>query len=165
MQASLSTSLLFSKFTQDQQTFAYEQAFAESLFDKYSGLLFGVIIRIVKDTKVAEEILKEVIFQMATETRQSVSTHLNPVTRMTQLAKAKAREKSNATSPGATPIASSDFIQLLLLKLSDTERQLVEWIILEGKSQKEVAQLLNLPLAVVRSKTRAAMLKVQEWMG
>lgn len=147
---SLSKSLEFSKDA--------ERSITESLFNKYSGLLYGIIIRIVKDQQSAEDVLQRVIRQMTVELKLPHSPHLKLITRMTQLARTLSNDKIKERPVSVSPSQpNNNFIQLPLPGLSQSERELVEGVILEGKSQQEIAQSLNIPLSVVRSKMRIAM--------
>jgi DNA-directed RNA polymerase specialized sigma24 family protein len=95
---------------------------------------------------------------MTVELKRPHSRHLKLITRMTQLARMLSNDKIKKRPVSASPSqANTDFIRPLFPGVSQSERELVEGVILEGKSQQEVAQALNIPLSVVRSKTRSAM--------
>jgi hypothetical protein len=64
-----------------------ECSITESLFNKYAGLLYGIIIRIVTDPQLAEEVLQSVLSQMTADLKQPQHRHLKLVTRMMQRAR------------------------------------------------------------------------------
>ena len=53
-------------------------------------------------------------------------------------------------------------IKSMLSRLPDAQRLVIEGIYLDGKSQQEVADILNLPLGTVKSRTRLALQKLKD---
>jgi DNA-directed RNA polymerase specialized sigma24 family protein len=163
MQARVSPSLVFPEPGNGKQI-RDEHIQADMLLNKYADLLYGAIVRIVKDDKAAEEVLKDVITHVVHEAKQFQAGHLKVVTQLIHFAKKKALEKADVISRGSSPVgARKQLVEELLSKLTADERQLAEWIVLEGRSQNEVAETLHLPLPVIRSRTRAVMVKIREW--
>jgi RNA polymerase sigma-70 factor (ECF subfamily) len=142
-----------------------ECSMAEFFFNKYSGLLYGTILRIVGDQRSAEEVFQDVLMKLRVELKRPPQEHqLRLITRMTQLARSLAKAKINTHLETASFQVNPDFIKSLLSGLSQIEREVVKWIVLEGRSQRDVAESLNVPLSAIRTHTRTAMLKIHQWM-
>ena len=59
---------------------------------------------------------------------------------------------------------SFDQLSELIHVLPDKQRQVIEAIYIEGKSQQEVADEMDIPLGTVKSRTRLALLRLKEMM-
>jgi RNA polymerase sigma-70 factor (ECF subfamily) len=53
--------------------------------------------------------------------------------------------------------AEGAHVRAALARLGDGQRQLLEWLYLDGLTQREVAERLDVPLGTVKSRTHAAM--------
>jgi RNA polymerase sigma-70 factor, ECF subfamily len=57
-----------------------------------------------------------------------------------------------------------DEINVMFTRLPDKQQQVIEAIYLEGKSQQEVADEMNIPLGTVKSRTRLALQRLKEML-
>ena len=150
----------------------------ELLMDNYSGALNGVIIRIVGSQLVAEEILQNTFLKVWNNvdsydsSKGTFYTWMHRIARNSALDKARTKgfnlhEKSNELDDsvynkgGETDLAGMD-VQKLLGSVDDKYKVVLDHIYLQGYSQSETAEKLNLPLGTVKTRIRYAVNELRE---
>jgi len=145
-----------------------------ALYDRYSGMLFAMLVRIVRDRHAAEEILQDLFLQLWRDAarfdarRGSLPAWLMVMGRNRALSRLRTREYREApeeidTLPSNTvpsPVNLEDEAQrsLLMEKLRTAkQREVVELAYFEGMTQTEIATRTGSPLGTVKSRVRAAM--------
>ena len=165
-----------------------QRAFSQ-LYDASSRLVFGLILRLVRDPSVAEDITMEVFMQVwrtATSydtTRGSVNAWLITVARSRAIdwirsSRARFEQQKQPLDAGpeltdrkATPedrVLHTDraaVVQQALSALPAEQRQLVELAYFSGLSQTEMAEQLSLPLGTVKSRVRMGLARLRELLG
>jgi len=159
------------------------QALAE-LYDRYGRLAFSLILRVVRDTGIAEDLVQETFLRVWNRVqgfnaeKGSLGPWLLAVARnraIDYLRSAGGRMR-NALELEETehPSLSMDLEQQILLsdkarrirgaleKLSPPQRQVIELSYFEGLSQSEVAERLGQPLGTVKTRVRAALRMLRE---
>lgn len=159
-----------------------EQAFAR-LYDNYSPLLYGVIVRIVEDRREAENLLQDCcvkIWQNAerySAEKGKLVTWLINIARNTAIdytrSKYFSQKKKNQTidnlvDTGALSTALSVPVETMGLKqlvhkLTPACRQVIEWMYFEGYTQQEIADNFNIPLGTVKLRARTAMQTLRQF--
>lgn len=153
-----------------------EEAFAR-LYDDYSALLFGAILRIVGSRDDAENLLQD-CFVKAWQHIDSydsgkgrLATWLINIARNTAIdftrSKHFSQKRKNqsleifvSSEPGSAAFQSSvDTLGLrqLLNKLTPNCREVIEWMYFGGYTQQEIAENFGIPLGTVKSRTRKAL--------
>jgi RNA polymerase sigma-70 factor (ECF subfamily) len=155
---------------------AHEAAAVGELYDRHSRLLFGLIVRILRNHTEAEEVLQEVFLQVWTRSETYKAELGAPLQWLVRIARNRAidRLRANAvrlrTLDAAIPLTPSDgpeaFAmrteqQLALARALDglrvEERQLLEHAYFQGMTQAELAARFNLPLGTVKTRIRTAL--------
>lgn len=162
------------------------QALAE-LYDRYGRLVFSLILRIVRDSGVAEDLVQETYLRVWNRVqgfdaqKGSVSPWLLAVARnraIDYLRSAGGRER-NATEFEETDhpdlyvdmerdILTSDKARILkqaLSKLPPNHKQVIELAYYEGLTQTEMAEKMGQPLGTVKTWVRAALKNLREDLG
>ena len=155
----------------------------EELFDRYSPLLYSMVLRIVRSPSDAEDTLQEVWLQVWKRVatfdpgRGSVAAWLvmlarsRAVDRYRSLASRRNAETRVEAAPETTgddaSISStqrqlSERVTQALGQLAPQQRQVIEIAYFEGLSQTEIAARLNAPLGTVKSWTRQGLMKLRE---
>jgi RNA polymerase sigma-70 factor, ECF subfamily len=152
------------------------EAYAE-LYDRYAALLYGVIVRIVKEEADAENILQDTFVKIwhnvATydASKGRLATWLLNIARNSAIdftrSKMFAQRQKNqstdnlahATDQKLSTTIETDVIGLkqIVARLSTHYRQIIEWTYFDGYTQQEIADNFNMPLGTVKTRTRMAL--------
>ncbi len=156
----------------------------EELYDRHNGLLYSIVLRIVRSAADAEEVLQEAWLQIwrgaatYSAARGNVGAWLVTVARSRAIdrfrsegSRQRAEQAAGAEpSPPPTEDASanaayrqmSERVGRALEKLGPQHRQVVEMAYFGGLTQGEIAERLNAPLGTVKSWTRQALLRLSD---
>ena len=154
-----------------------DKAAFEYLYDHYSGAVYGVIIRIVKSEKVAEEVLQDVFLKIWDKfdhydvNKGRLFTWMVNISRNGAIDKSRSREINNEhkTSGIENFVSRIDNksnveqrtedigIRDLLKDLPQEQRFVVEFLYLKGYTQSELAEEFNIPIGTVKTRLRLAM--------
>ncbi|MEO1257435.1 MAG: sigma-70 family RNA polymerase sigma factor [Bacteroidota bacterium] len=143
------------------------------LYTNYSRLLFGVILRIVKQQDLSENVLQDVFLKVWQNIHQyHPSKGRFPAWVMNiarnsaiDLVRSKGYRKNNSTAavePAMEQQFSSEInvdhigLRDLVQKLDPKHRRLIELLYFEGYTQAEVSEELAVPLGTVKSRVRKA---------
>lgn len=155
---------------------AHEAEAIGELYDRHNRLLFGLIVRIVRNRGEAEEVLQDVFLQVWKRADTYKAELGTPVQWLVRIARNRAidRLRANgvrtrvleATPPPSlldcpeTHAALSEQQRTLaraLDALRVEDRQLLEHAYFLGLTQSELARRFNLPLGTVKTRIRAAL--------
>lgn len=162
---------------------AGEESALSELYDRYSGQVLGLILRILGNYAEAEEILEEVFFQAWREanrydgTRGSVPAWLFAIARSRAIDRIRSRQRrdsktvaledatpvaemaTSATSPEGDTIRAelSSIVKAALDQLPVKQREALELAYYNGYSQSEIAELTGEPLGTIKTRMRSAM--------
>jgi RNA polymerase sigma-70 factor (ECF subfamily) len=154
------------------------QALAE-LYDRYGRLAYSLILRVVRDTGVAEDLLQETFLRVWNRAQSldaekgSVGPWLLAVARnraIDYLRSTTGRARNTLeTETTEHPALYTDMekdllrsdkarqVKAAMEKLSANQRQVIELAYFEGLSQTEMADRLRQPLGTVKTWVRAAL--------
>jgi RNA polymerase sigma-70 factor, ECF subfamily len=173
-----------------QRIVARDAAALADLYDRHSRLLFGLILRIIRDRAEAEEILQEVLIRVWTRAELYDSRLGGPATWLVRLARncaidrLRARRVREAVNGPAfdeatpEPPASDAAIRTpealviederrgkvidALASLSPEQRRLIEAAFFEGYTHSELANRFGLPLGTVKTRIRTGMIAMRQ---
>lgn len=159
-----------------------ESALAD-LYDRHSRLLFGLILRIVRERGDAEEILQEVFVQAWTRADTYTAALGTPAGWLIGIARHRAidRLRTNAVRfrtlenpeprpPVETPEASASIaetqrdVRQALASLPPEQRELIEHAYFDGLTQSELAARFHLPLGTVKTRVRTGLLALRGFL-
>lgn len=162
------------------------QALAD-LYDRYGRIVYSLILRIVRDTGIAEDLVQETFLRVWNRAqgldaqKGSIGPWLLAVARnraIDYLRSAGGRERNalefeETDHPGLyidmeQDILSSDSarrIKTAVGKLSPNQRQVIELAYFEGLSQTEMAQRMGQPLGTIKTWVRAALKSLRDELG
>ncbi len=164
-----------------------QSAFAE-LYDRYSVLVFSLVVRILKETAEAEDVLQEIFLtiwnkaSLFSEEKGSVYTWIVTIARRKAIDRLRSKDLVNrgvtlpeehaATLPDAAYMSnplnaaiSSEYESMMrsaLATLSDEQRSVIELSYYEGYTQEQISQRLNVPLGTVKTRMRQGLIKLRE---
>ena len=162
-----------------------ESAFAR-VYDRYSPILLGLLLRILRSRAEAEDVLQEVCLQVWQQARSFDPSRGRPFTWLVTLARSRAIDRLRAVdsreraaqrsaedAPPAPPAAGwadeealraerAEAVRNALGELPEEQRQVLLLAYLEGMSQSEIAAAKNQPLGTVKTRTRAGLKRLSE---
>jgi RNA polymerase sigma-70 factor (ECF subfamily) len=155
------------------------------LYDNYSAALFGVISRVIPVEEIAEDILQDVFIKIWKNVEQYESSKGKLFTWMLNIARNAAIDYSRSkqfkmdhqlqdietaryeVNPHTSHQNSADFIggREQVAKLKEDYRILIDMIYFAGYTQEDAARALNIPLGTVKTRVRAAIIKLRETLA
>jgi len=162
-----------------------ERAFA-SLYDRYSSILFGLLLRILHSRAEAEDVLQEVFLQIWQQARSFDDSRGRAFTWLVTLARSRAIDRLRAvdsreraarrSAEDAPPVGEgeefaddaaerserAEVVRGALAELPEEQRQVLLLAYLDGMSQSEIAAAKGQPLGTVKTRTRAGLKKLSE---
>jgi RNA polymerase sigma-70 factor (ECF subfamily) len=171
-----------------QRIAARDPVAVADLYDRYSRLLFSVIVRILRSRPDAEEVLQEVFVRvwvradMYDESLGTPGAWLVRVARNRAIDRLRARRTSAADVPasrsetdcpsdgadGSTPEAltlmaeTGETVREALAALPAEQRTLIEAAFFDGYTHSELAERYTLPLGTVKTRIRAGMTRLRQ---
>ena len=148
------------------------------LYDKYSHALYGVIERILNNTGLSEEVLSQTMLKAWNKidsfdiNKSNLFTWLMAIARNTAIDKRRLKsfenvQKTESLSSPVYNIVASEAIsnmdaETIIGLLDDKYKVVLDKIYLEGYTQSEAAELLDIPLGTVKTRVRAAIQILRE---
>jgi RNA polymerase sigma-70 factor (ECF subfamily) len=154
---------------------AQEAEAVGELYDRHSSLLYGLILRILRNASEAEEVLQDVFLQVWKRAETFNADLGTPVAWLVRIARNRAidRLRKNTVNlrtlevPPPLPSESPETRAALseeqralgraLEALSAEERKLLEHAYFLGLTQSELAERFGLPLGTVKTRIRTAL--------
>lgn len=161
-----------------------ETAFA-ALYDRYSPILFGLLLRILRSRPEAEDVLQEVFVQvwqraasfdeargrpftwLVMMARSRALDRLRAVESRERTATAAAREEAEEVSDAARDAERAEereAVRGALAQIPEAQQRALLLAYFEGLSQSEIAARLGEPLGTVKTRMRAGVMKLRELM-
>jgi RNA polymerase sigma-70 factor (ECF subfamily) len=154
----------------------------EQLYERYSRPVFGLALRRLGDRGRAEDAVQETfasIWRSAGTYRPERgpgAPWLYAVARNAIVDRARGRTETPAEipeeaapGPGPGDLAEQSWVSWrvhrALEELHEREREVVSLAYWSGLSQSEVAEFLGIPLGTVKTRTRAALMRLAEILG
>jgi RNA polymerase sigma-70 factor, ECF subfamily len=146
-----------------------------ALYDRYGGMLFSVLHRILRDTQAAEEILQDIFFQLWRTAKQfdpkrgSLPGWLTVIARNRAISRLRRQRPEECTELIETTIAMPfnletaaaqqqlmGQVKAALENLSKEQRAALEVAYFEGLTHSEIAERTGDPLGAVKTRIRSA---------
>lgn len=148
-------------------------------YDKYGRALYGVIVRIVKEPGLAEEILQDTFMKLWTKIERYdpdksvlftwlMSVARNSALDAVRLKKYEHQRKTDSLditvhdSVGNADEGASMDVSTLAKKLDEKYSVLLDLMYLQGYSQSEISDELDIPLGTVKTRLRSAMSQLRD---
>lgn len=163
-----------------------EDAFA-ALYDATSRSVFGIVLRVLRDRAQAEEVTQEVYVEVWRHASRfdgqqgSASGWLNTIAHRKAVDRVRSTERSTQRdqrhfefeATRAEPdvsdvvVARDDGhrVRAAMQKLPEPQRRALELAYFDGRSQREVAEFLQVPLGTVKTRIRDAMKRLRTHLG
>jgi RNA polymerase sigma-70 factor, ECF subfamily len=166
----------FADITLIDRIVARDERAVGELYDRHSRVLYGLILRILRDRSEAEEVLQEVFVLVWTRAETYNATLGSPAAWLVRIARNRAIDRLRANSvrlravesapvpePAANPelAASAGEEQRAVIRALESlpceQRLLIEQAYFLGLTQSELAERHQLPLGTVKTRIRLGM--------
>lgn len=154
-----------------------------SLYDDYSGALYGVILRITKSEQLAEEVLQDTFMKVWTSAslydsrksrlytwlhRIAKNAAINAIQKRNEKAARKVQPLDNLVyeKEGDLDLSDETFdVPELLLKIEQKYAEVVSKIYFGGYTQKEVSDELGIPIGTVKTRVKIGLRELRKFYG
>ncbi len=170
-----------------RQVAAGDQAAFAAVYDATSRSVFGVALRVLTDHAQAEEVTQEVYIEAWRSAARydpdqgSVSAwlttfaHRKAVDRVRSVERSRQRERRHAEAsaePHAADTAETvvahddaDRVRRAVRDLPEAQRTAIELAYYQGRTQREIAEFLEIPLGTAKTRIRDALKRLRRAMG
>jgi RNA polymerase sigma factor (sigma-70 family) len=158
-----------------------DQSVLDYVYDHYSGSLYSVVLRVVRDEDIAQEVLQDAFLKIWEKidsydpSKGKLFTWMLNVTRNLAIDRTRSKEmsKSRKTDDLELSVRRIDNrekveLQVEAIGLKETLKQLpeeqqfvIEYLYLKGYTQSELAEEFNIPLGTVKTRTRLALIELR----
>lgn len=150
-----------------------------AFFDRYSGMVYSVALRVLNDTSEAEDVMQEVLIQVwrnpgaFVSGRGSLGGWLVVVARNRAVDKLRRRKPSDPIEhfalPSATNLAQEserafliEKIRAIMTKLPEEQRFALELSFFEGLSHSQIAEKTGEPLGTIKTRIRLGLIAIRK---
>ncbi len=163
-----------------------QSAFAE-FYDALSPLVYGVVLKVVRDPSQAEEVAQEVFVELwrlaarfdgtkgNAKTWAATLSHRRAIDRVRSEQASRVRQDRDAkqTVRNERDVVAAEVessfeqvrVRRALLQLSELQREAVELAYFGGHTYREVAVLLDVAEGTVKSRIRDGMIRLRDELG
>ena len=164
-----------------------DQAAFAQLYDRLGGNVYGLVKRTLRDPAQSEEVTQEVMLEVwrtapkYDATRGSLKTwvmtlaHRRAVDRVRSEQSSRDRDRLVGEREWRPPFdvvadevevrAEHEQVRVALDALTDLQREAIELAYYGGLTYREVAQLLDAPLATVKTRMRDGLVRLRDELG
>jgi RNA polymerase sigma-70 factor (ECF subfamily) len=166
-----------------------DQSALRDLYDRHSGIVYSLCLRILRNNAEAEELLVDVFWEAWEKCGRYDATRGSPLTYLTTLARSRAIDRLRSRASATRHMAMVDDVETVapasaqgsdnplgaaidaerratvaaaLQSLEPQQRQAIECAYYEGLSHSEVAEKLGKPLGTVKTWIRTGLIRLRE---
>ncbi|NJL86968.1 MAG: sigma-70 family RNA polymerase sigma factor [Leptolyngbyaceae cyanobacterium SM1_1_3] len=153
------------------------------LYDRHSGLVYGVALRVLGTAQEAEDLTQDIFIKLMQSSaydpkRGSLRTFLAILTRSRAIDRLRSRQvaqtslqrwQSDYAPPSAIPpvdeIARDERSQAIrdaLASLTENQQEILRMAYYDGLTQSTIAKQLDTPLGTVKARARRGLLKLRQ---
>ena len=152
-----------------------EESALSELYDRYSGLVYSEVKRILRDTGAAEEILQDLLHQVwrtaekFDQARGSLAGWLLVAARNRAISRIRRKTGKTEELEENTVVLKVDLetnlarnilldkVKTVMGSLPQNQREAMEFAYFEGMSHSEIAEKTGQPLGTIKTRIRSAM--------
>lgn len=163
-----------------------KQAFS-SLYDALAPMVFGIVVRVVRDRSQSEEVAQEVMIDLWRQAARyrpgqgsvaawaATIAHRRAVDRVRSAQASADREQAQAAREHQTAFdevaeqvetrLESEQVRRCMRGLTELQRQAVTLAYYRGLTYREVAEALRTPLPTIKTRMRDGLIRLRDCMG
>ncbi|MFF9853984.1 ECF RNA polymerase sigma factor SigK [Streptomyces litmocidini] len=163
-----------------------KQAFS-ALYDALAPLVFGIVLKVVRDRAQSEEVAQEVMIDLwrqaaryrpdagAVTSWAATIAHRRAVDRVRSVQATSDREQAQAAREHTTAYDAvaeqvetrleSEQVRRCMRGLTELQRQAVTLAYYQGLTYREVAEALRTPLPTIKTRMRDGLIRLRDCMG
>lgn len=151
----------------------------QALYDRYGPILYGIILRTVKDKSIAEDVLSQTMLKAwdkissYTAEKSLLFTWLNTIARHTSIDMVRHKSFKNAQKTDSLDILVCDVgsehsteslidVKQITRKLDKKYKLILDMIYIQGYSHSEISKKLDIPLGTVKTRRRNAIQQLRD---
>ncbi|PWJ59615.1 RNA polymerase sigma-70 factor (ECF subfamily) [Dyadobacter jejuensis] len=160
-----------------------DRAAFEYLYDHYSGALFNIILKIVRDEERAGDVMQEVFLKIwkrmalynpekgrlftwiVNIARNTAIDATRTETRKPSMVDVNDRTVHDQADSTERPDSGQEELRALVGLLRPERKQLVDLAYFQGYTHEEIANNLNIPLGTVKSRIRTALQELKQYFA
>lgn len=153
------------------------------IYDNYSGALYGVLLKILREPELCQDLLQESFVKIWRYREKFDSSKATLYTWMLNITRNNAidylRSKRNKNQQQNRSIDNHVYglesdqkfnpqhigLNELVRKLPEDQQQIIQLSYFEGYTQSEISEEFDIPLGTVKSRARAALQKLKTLFG
>ncbi len=145
-----------------------------ALYDKYSGALYGVVLRMCRDKQLSQDLLQEIFLTIWEKIGQYDSSKGKFYTWAYRIAKNKTLNALRKTNPliqnkdisvydNIGEDLPQDYSELngVIKKLEEHHQQVIELVYFKGYTHREAHKIMGVPLGTFKSYVRQALIQIR----
>ncbi len=152
-----------------------DQSGLQYFHDNYSESIMGIIMRVIKERQPAEEILQITLLKIWNkidrydERKSGLFTWASVIARNSAIDKLRYANRISTNTIGEdisnfqlpntaakSNVSNEIDTEIILKSLDDKHRVLIKKMYLEGKTQKDISEEMDIPLGTVKTRLRSA---------
>lgn len=158
------------------------------VYDAVAGLVYGIVLRVVRDPAQSEEVAQEVMLEVWRRAEQfdpdrgsvrgwvATMAHRRAVDLVRSVQASRNRSEAYGVEAAGAPAFDTvaeevadrhehDAVRRALDELTPTQRESIELAYYEGLTYREVAERLGAPLGTVKTRMRDGLLRLRTVLG
>lgn len=163
----------------------HDKIAAEALYDMYSSSLYGVIIRIVQHTELAEDLLQETFVKIWNSSSSYNSdkgrlfTWMVNIARNLSIDKIRSKDYKNQTKNHELEINVTSIdaarntsympdllgVKDLVNKLKPEQKVILDLVYFKGYTHLEAADELSIPLGTIKTRLRMGIMQLRKYFN
>ena len=162
----------------------------ETLYDRFSGVLFSTAYRVLNNQEAAEDVLQDVFIQIWEKAALYDPARGKPMTWAITLTRNKAIDRLRSTQrrnrmqddvqresetfaqfddkssfDAVSSVETGEMVRHAIQKLPKDQREAIELAFFSSMTQTEISERLKQPLGTVKARIRRGMMKLRDLLG
>lgn len=154
-----------------------EESAVAALYDRYSPLVYGVAVRVLRESRAAEDVLQEVFIQLWRNPAAFDSSRGNLGAWLAMIARNRAidslrKGKSELELPDSVPAEMNleeqaqreitiGKVQAVLAAIPQEQRMAIDMAFFQGLTHSEIAERTQQPLGTIKTRIRSALMALR----